>query len=40
MSRERGTEAEREEEREKQTPHRAGSLMWSWIPKPWDPDLS
>ena len=25
---------------EKQAPHWAGSLMWGWIPGPWDHDLS
>ena len=27
-------------EREKQTPHWAGSSMWNSIPGPWDPNLS
>jgi len=27
-------------EREKQTPHGAGSPMWDSIPGPWDYDLS
>ena len=29
-----------EREREKQAPHRQGSLMWGSIPGPWDHDLS